>query len=679
MEEAKKKKAEEERKKKAEEEAKRVQTLSTTSGSSGSEDSPIRSANQLRSDRVGNNQAKRAIHQQLENMDLDGIKILEQQYLQAKSAGGAMGGATLEGKLSKHLYDRQHSTENCIADTGCSMNICSLSIIQTLKAEISPLKNNLQIVNASGGFLKIVGTATIYFHSQITSNKKKMLNCAILDGPEREVLLSLGTLKQLNLVHESFPNQTVLSYIKDRYNKGYSKEHSHSLKNQSQSVKSAKLHKHEDECLKLKARVMEKFASTFKEVLTKADRLDIPPVHLYQDENTNIRPVQNLRPFDVPWHLRAGYQAELKACIDAGILEPSEKPTPWAHKAFAVPKKTPGAARLVADFRLLNKTLKRPIWPTESVDQMLRHIPPEYRFFIVVDCTSGYHQVPIHKTSQPLTTIITSAGRFQYTTLSQGITSSSDFWNKLTDGSVRIDSELGVTKNMDDFLIGARTLDELEAKITKLLQYFEKINLKLAPSKVEIGRCVTFGGCKISSETLSSGDHIFIEPRNGRVDALLDLETPKSKKELQCLAGMLSSLQKWFPAAPLSCPLIRKAAGSKEKFSWSDPLKQEYDYIREMMQSHIRISPFDGSKKARLVTDAASSTGCGFCLFQLRDPKDQDWGMGVNIINANSTLFKTFGLSPIDAELKCLVFAATACEFWLSFCNNIQLLSLIHI
>lgn len=118
------KKAEEDKKKL--EEAKRVQTLSTTSGSSGSEDSPIRSDNQLRSDRVGFNQAKRAMHQQLEEMDLDGIKMLEQQYLNAKAVGGAVGGATLEGKLSKHLQDRQHTTELCIADTGCSMTIMCL-------------------------------------------------------------------------------------------------------------------------------------------------------------------------------------------------------------------------------------------------------------------------------------------------------------------------------------------------------------------------------------------------------------------------------------------------------------------------------------------------------------------------------------------------------------------------
>ena len=121
---------------------------------------------------------------------------------------------------------------------------------------------------------------------------------------------------------------------------------------------------------------MGKFATTFKEKLSKSDRLSVPPVHLYQNETADVKPVQNLKPFDVPWHLRAGFQQELKNCLDAGILEAATQPTPWASKAFAVPKKTPGEARLVADFRVLNKSLKRPIWPTESCDQMLRHIPP---------------------------------------------------------------------------------------------------------------------------------------------------------------------------------------------------------------------------------------------------------------------------------------------------------------
>ena len=243
----------------------------------------------------------------------------------------------------------------------------------------------------------------------------------------------------------------------------------------------------------------------------------------------------------MPWQLRAGFQQEIKNCLDAG-LEPATEPTAWASKAFAVPKKTIGEARLVADFRVLNKSLKRPVWPTESCDQMLRHIPPTHRYFCCIDATSGYHQVKISKESQPLTTIITNAGRFFYTTLSQGITSSSDFWNKITDGNCRIDTELQIIKNMDDFLIGGETIQELENKLNKLMEFCESINLKLAPSKMEVGREVTFGGCLISSQTLDSGDHVFLEPKEGRVEALLNLGTPKNKKDIQIFTGMGSSL-----------------------------------------------------------------------------------------------------------------------------------------
>ena len=84
---------------------------------------------------------------------------------------------------------------------------------------------------------------------------------------------------------------------------------------------------------------------------------------------------------------------------------------------------------------------------------------------------------------------------------------------------------------MDDFLLGAETIQELEIKLNKLLEFCESINLKLAPSKMEPGRQVTFGGCLISSRTLASGDHVFLEPREGRVEALLNLEIPKNKKK----------------------------------------------------------------------------------------------------------------------------------------------------
>jgi len=45
--------------------------------------------------------------------------------------------------------------------------------------------------------------------------------------------------------------------------------------------------------------------------------------------------------------------------------------------------------RIVTDFKKLNKEIERPVWPTESSNQLLRHIDPEAKFFVSMDVTIG--------------------------------------------------------------------------------------------------------------------------------------------------------------------------------------------------------------------------------------------------------------------------------------------------
>ena len=94
--------------------------------------------------------------------------------------------------------------------------------------------------------------------------------------------------------------------------------------------------------------------------------------------------------------------------------------------------------RIVADFKKLNKAIERPIWPTESSSQHLRHISPSSKYFISLNLTSGYYQVRVDPESQNLLCITTPMRRYRYTVLGQGITSASDIFNLLTDGDMRI-------------------------------------------------------------------------------------------------------------------------------------------------------------------------------------------------------------------------------------------------
>ena len=93
--------------------------------------------------------------------------------------------------------------------------------------------------------------------------------------------------------------------------------------------------------------------------------------------------------------------------------------------------------RLVSDFCRLNSCMARPVYPTESTNQLLRHVDPEATVFGVLDICSGYHQEAVHPDDRGLLMVICQQGRFKYNCLSQGITSASDLFNMCSDEDSR--------------------------------------------------------------------------------------------------------------------------------------------------------------------------------------------------------------------------------------------------
>ena len=71
---------------------------------------------------------------------------------------------------------------------------------------------------------------------------------------------------------------------------------------------------------------------------------------------------------------------------------------------------------------------------------------------------------------------------------------SSALWNILTEGNVRLDSQLAILKNMDDFLLYGVTLDDLEKKLEKFMEFAKSKNLKLNPKKFFISEqgCIEY-------------------------------------------------------------------------------------------------------------------------------------------------------------------------------------------
>ena len=236
---------------------------------------------------------------------------------------------------------------------------------------------------------------------------------------------------------------------------------------------------------------------------------------------------------------------------------------------------------------------------------------------------------------------------------------SSALWNILTDGNARLDSELVILKNMDKFLLYRATLEDLEKKLEKFMEFAKKKNLKLNPKKFFISEEVEFGGNTVSTEKCENEDLFFISPRNKGIETFEELRKPQTKNNVQVPCGMLASLQHWNPSVPLEVPLLRKATAGTGKFTWTQDLEQEYLNVKKVMCEQIRLSPYEKSKTLRLVIDGASSQGVSIVLFQWIDELDPS--KGAAIINANASMLKDNQLSysPIEAECIWLAFAST--------------------
>ena len=102
---------------------------------------------------------------------------------------------------------------------------------------------------------------------------------------------------------------------------------------------------------------------------------------------------------------------------------------------------------------------------------MLRQLDPEARYFACFDATSGFHQIRVDEESSKLMTIVTQYGTYRYTVLGQGICSSQDLFNWITDGGTKLDEDFQVLKNIDDFCLFGKTLEDLEIQIDKLAKF----------------------------------------------------------------------------------------------------------------------------------------------------------------------------------------------------------------
>ena len=107
--------------------------------------------------------------------------------------------------------------------------------------------------------------------------------------------------------------------------------------------------------------------------------------------------------------------------LELGIIEQTYGGA-WSSPTILVPKKT-GGFRLFIDFRQLNQVtipriLRIPRY--DDICEAVNNTKPQY--FSILDCTQGFHQIPLDEASKDKTAFLTPQGKYRYVTMPQGLT-----------------------------------------------------------------------------------------------------------------------------------------------------------------------------------------------------------------------------------------------------------------
>ena len=154
---------------------------------------------------------------------------------------------------------------------------------------------------------------------------------------------------------------------------------------------------------------------------------------------------------------------------------------PWCAGMVVVPK-TSGACRICVDLKPLNTNVMREAHPIPKVEEILAKLAGA-KIFSKLDANSGFWQIPLAKESRPLTTFITSFGRYCFNKLPFGISSAPElFQRRMNEILEWLD---GVLCQMDDVLIFGSTQAEHDSRPFAVLNRIEAAGVTLNPEKCE--------------------------------------------------------------------------------------------------------------------------------------------------------------------------------------------------
>lgn len=369
----------------------------------------------------------------------------------------------------------------------------------------------------------------------------------------------------------------------------------------------------------------------------------LPEKYSYRiDLYENSTPVAIATPRRVPLPLLKETKKELDKLQQKGIISRVTEATKWCSPLVVVPKQDGKSVRLCVDLTALNNCVQRRYHPIPKLDHTFAKIKGA-RVFSKLDANSGFYQINLHPESRPLTTFLTPFGRFWFNRLPFGITSAPEFFQSCME-DILADCP-NVACHMDDVLVWGKDQQEHDQALKTVLQKLKSIGMTLNKEKSVFSvSTVRFLG------HICSAEGIALDPE--RVAAIVQMERPTNRTELQSFLGMVTFMNRGLPDRATILTPLYELLKNDAAFHWDQTQEDAFGKIKESIAQAPTLAIYDPARVTKITSDA-SNFGLGCALLQKQD--DDNYRP---IAFASRTLSETERrYAPIEKEALGLVWA----------------------
>lgn len=309
--------------------------------------------------------------------------------------------------------------------------------------------------------------------------------------------------------------------------------------------------------------------------LWAVSKYDLGPIK--DCEAVVITPKSDFRPCKAQYPLKQeaidGITPVFESLKTAGLIVPCDD-SPVRTPLFPVKKirdiDQPTEWRFVQDLQAVNTAVQPRAPNVPNPYTILSQVPPNAKFFSVVDLSNAFFSVPIHPDSQFWFVFNFNGRGYTFTRLCQGYCESPTIYNEALRHSLEslvLSPGTALLQYVDDLMICSPTEEQCEADTVKLLKHLANSGHKASLSKLQfVQEKVVFLGHVITSEgkTLSSK----------RVDSIQNLPRPITKKQMMSFLGMCSYCRQFISnyailEAPVASLIHGKGLQSQDKITWT--------------------------------------------------------------------------------------------------------------